>query len=110
MRILSTYLPAAILGCCLVACYSQDTRAQSDTAAAPDKNSSKVTEHKEQKPTSKDKDLDKIVCRTEAPVGSRIGTRVCMSRRRWIEQANRGRKMLEDANRRSVTTQRIHGG
>ena len=52
-----------------------------------------------------EKELDKIVCRTEAPVGSRIGTRICMTRRRWIELQRQSQKALEDANRKSVTSQ-----
>lgn len=36
---------------------------------------------------------DKVVCRTEAPVGTRFGKRVCMSlaeRERQAEEANKG--------------------
>ena len=64
---------------------------------------------KEQTPASKkaadEKALDEVVCRTEAPVGSRIGTRVCLTRRRWIELSRQSQKALEDANRKSVTSQ-----
>ena len=57
------------------------------------------------KKAADEKALDKVVCRTETPVGSRIGTRVCLTRRRWIELSRQSQKALEDANRKSVTSQ-----
>jgi hypothetical protein len=49
-------------------------------------------------------DMDKVICKTNAPVGSRIGARICLPRRRWIEMQNQGREMIEKANRRAITT------
>ena len=83
---------------CLVACLSSPSKADKpETKTTASDHYEKAQNTPAQ--SSDAKELDKIVCRTEAPVGSRIGTRICMSRRRWIESQKSGQKMVEDINR-----------
>lgn len=90
-----------ILLCCLTAC-QPTSPVKPEPATVSDTGSQEGMEPHTL--TADARELDKIVCRTEAPVGSRIGTRVCMSRRRWIELEKQSRKMLEDANRSAVVS------
>jgi len=99
MITLRPYLTLTLL-CCLAACQSTTPRPEPNTAS-----STSLQEGKdEQIQTADAKEMDKIICKTDAPVGSRIGTRVCMSRRRWIDLQNQSRKMLEDANRNAASS------
>ncbi len=45
--------------------------------------------------------LDRVVCRTEAVVGTRFDSRVCMTRRQWDARRDESRRLahrLESAN------------
>ena len=45
--------------------------------------------------------LDRVVCRTEAVVGTRFDSRVCMTRRQWNARRDESRRLahrLESAN------------
>lgn len=53
-------------------------------------------------PASSEADpLDRVVCRTEAVVGTRFDSRVCMTRRQWNARRDESRRLahrLESAN------------
>ena len=52
--------------------------------------------------------LDQVVCRTEAVVGTRFDSRVCMTRRQWNERRDESRRLAHrmesnNANRGRIT-------
>lgn len=69
---------------------SPDAQAATAPAAAP------------ASPASGEADpLDRVVCRTEAVVGTRFDSRVCMTRRQWNARRDESRRLahrLESAN------------
>lgn len=49
-------------------------------------------------------DANKVVCRSEASTGSRLGAmRVCMTNAQWAERAARDRQVVEESQGRSYT-------
>ena len=53
-------------------------------------------------PPKADSEMDKVTCRTELPVGSRLGGhRVCLSRRDWIQRTKDAQDELSGSVRRS---------
>jgi hypothetical protein len=48
------------------------------------------------KPHEEQGDKDKLVCRTEADLGTRLGgTRVCLTREQWAERRRQAREATE---------------
>ncbi|MGE0046280.1 MAG: hypothetical protein AB7T08_11025 [Hyphomonadaceae bacterium] len=48
---------------------------------------------------AEDPDLDRVVCRTEQVVGSRLGRRVCMTRRERLELRRQQQQRLNEGTR-----------
>jgi hypothetical protein len=50
--------------------------------------------------SKKDADLNKILCRTEDVVGSKIPKRICMTRLQWDEMKTHAREELDERSLR----------
>jgi hypothetical protein len=49
-----------------------------------------------EKPREEQGDKDKLICRTEADLGTRLGgTRVCLTREQWAERRRQAREATE---------------
>ncbi len=46
-------------------------------------------------------DPERQVCRTERPVGSRMGTRICLTAREWDQLSDRSRAVADNVRQRS---------